>query len=323
MRAGRDLYESLLRSDGLRRSLVTQNPSFAAALLGSNGYQERTFRSLYIRDAMSRPDSMLMAELQAPRPMVSPVGFDFDASPLLSAMIADPQRAKVLGIWKPMGDDIIRRIIHDTEYRTGLNAPPPPDGDLERDPTFCGLRFFEMMVAQAARRDAGDDMWLRYLLHIVRALADVHRGKPGQVDDDEFPTLGLRLIYEALARFREWIDFSVHLTRRKDSVGVDDIIIPSAAARAFGSSISPIVSDQSLPARFRADAWESFVKTLVDLGPTDIASLRALMLNALLDGDTVALVGAVEELESRVDTYLLCEAEDLRERLDRLEPSAA
>lgn len=329
--AASDIEDLLLKSDGIRQLLLRLKPDFVMALMDRQSRGADEFRTKYFQNSINDKASHYYRELRENKNLEGP--FDYFLNPknvLLTGFFGDAAVAEKYGIWKPIGDEVLRLISEDLCYYKRLNSPCRYDGDdLWSDPTFCAIHFFDIMVTTAAKQGVAYHMWLMYMSIIVSALEENHK----IIDDrviltDEFPTLGNLLIFKATHCHRNWIsiatdlpDNNVHLN--PDSLrGSNGTSIPYSATKDYIRAVRCIVKSKKLPKRFIGDQLESFIEKLTSL-PQDglLSCLRKQMINGLIDRDqslygddlTPILLNLIED----VDHMVRLSAPDFMEELEK------
>ncbi|WP_421704509.1 hypothetical protein [Aliiroseovarius sp.] len=292
--SAQEIDDLILQSDGVRKLLVRLKPEFAMALMNRSGWKNDEFRTRFFRDALNDKASHFYKELMATQNTAGNIGYAIDSkSVLLAGFFDDASVGAKYGIWKPVGDEATRMIRSDQEYGKLLNAPCPIDEDLWADPVFNTIHFFDIMVTCAARQGISDHMWLMYMSVLVRALEAVHNVTDDRVNlDDEFPTLGNRLIYEATFCLRKWVQIVRDLpadSPHKDAralQGVGDVSIPYWAAKDCINAMRCVLRSERLTESFITGLLESYMRDVGALSKdAPISHLRKMMVDEFLLGD--------------------------------------
>ncbi|MGB3495839.1 MAG: hypothetical protein WBA57_24130, partial [Elainellaceae cyanobacterium] len=313
--------------------LVRLKPDFAMELMDRMGWEHDEFRTRFFKDALNDKASHFYKELKATQNCAQPFGFVIDPkSVLLTGFFGDAKVGAKYGLWKPVGDETTRLIRTDLRYAKLLNGPCPDDEELWNDPTYNTIHFFDIMVTSAARQDVPDHMWLMYMSVIVRELEAIHDVTDDRVDlAAEFPTLGNRLIYEAIHCLRKWIRLVGHLPddsshmRPKNLQGVDGLSIPYWAAKDCLNAMRYIIKSERLTDGFVTGLLESYIRDVAALpknGP--IYQLRKMMVDELINGDPIyggkILTDEIAEYVKGVDHVVLYDAPDFQEALEKKGP---
>lgn len=320
----------ILKSDGIRHLLLRLKPGFAMKLMDRQGWEHDEFRTRFIRDSMNDNSSHFYRELEANQNLDGPFGYFIDPkNALLTGFLSDAAIGAKYGIWKPIGDEAARLIRDDREYAELLNSPCPSDEDLWSDPVFNAIRFFDIMVTSAAKQGIADHMWLMYMSVFVRELEAIHGVTDERVDlDDEFPTLGNRLIYEATSCLRSWIMLAEDLPEDSSHLnpgslqGQDGISIPYWAAKDCVKAMRCLLKSNRLTESLVTGNLESYVRDLASLprkGP--LSSLRTQMIEELIEGDQnyggEDLRANISRFVGGVDHVVLYDAPDFKALLER------
>ena len=297
-------------------------------LMDRMGWRYDEFRTRFFRDALNDKASHFYKELKATQNCAQPFGFVIEPkSVLLTGFFGDANVGAKYGIWKPVGDEAARLIRNDLDYAKLLNGPCPDDEELWSDPTYNTIHFFDIMVTAAARQDVPDHMWLMYMSVIVRELEAIHDATDDRVDfAAEFPTLGNRLIYEAIRCLRKWIrlvgdlpENSSHL-RPNNLKGVDGPSIPYWAVKDLLNAMRCIIKSKRLTDAFITYLLESYIRdaaALPNSGP--IYQLRKMMVGELINGDPIYggddVKSEITEYVKGVDHVVLFDAPDFQDAL--------
>jgi len=191
-------------------------------------------------------------------------------SVLLTGFFGNALVGKRHGILKPIGDEALRLIGSDQAYAKILNGPCPSDEELWKDPTYNIIHFFDIMVRSAAGQDVPNHMWLVYMSVFVCELEKIHHLTDDRVNlEDEFPTLGNRLIYEATYCLQKWVQLvndlpttSSHMDA-KSLRGPDGASFPYSAAKDYLCAIRNMYSAYTYNASL--SVWYDTVDNETDL----------------------------------------------------------
>lgn len=328
--AASGIEDLILKSDGIRHLLLRLKPSFAMKLMDRQGWEHDEFRTRYFRDSMNDKASHFFRELEANQNMDGRFGYFIDPkNTLLTGFFNDASNGARYGIWKPVGDEAGRLIRTDLDYKELLNGPCPDDDGLQSDPVYNAIHFFDIMVTSAAKQGVADHMWLMYMSVFVRELEAIHDVTDNRVDlNDEFPTLGNRLIYEAVRRLRKWIliakdlpDDSPHLSPNTLQ-GRDGASIPYWAARDCVDAIRCLLKSERLTGNFVTGHLESYLRDLASLPQEgSLSVLRSQMIEGLIQGDRnyggEDLRANISHFVGGVDHAVLYDVPDFKELLER------
>ncbi|MFB9150167.1 hypothetical protein [Roseovarius ramblicola] len=325
-----DIVQMLQKSDGMQNLLLRLRPGFAIKLMGDFGWEDRDFRTKYFRGLINDKFSHFYKEIRHNQTCDNRFGYYIDPKNIiLSGLFSDTTVASKYGIYKPIGDEIISLIQTNTSYRKTLNsACPNEEDDLWLDPTYCAIRFFDIMVTSAAKQETEDHMWLMYMSVFVRELSKSYDPVDDRTDiAAEFPTLGTRLIYEAIYCLRQWTVMAIELPDCNPHAseaaleGGNGISIPYWAAMDASRAMRYVADIQKLPARFKSDMLEGIVRDLVRLPREGYRSClrRQLILELVRGGSTYPADDRrteIRRLLSGIDQVLTFDAEDLMAALN-------
>ncbi|MEP3299365.1 MAG: hypothetical protein ABJO27_23285 [Pseudoruegeria sp.] len=320
----------ILKSDGIRHLLLRLKPGFVMKLMDRQGWEHDEFRTRYFQDSLNDNASHFYRELEANQNMDGRFAYFIDPkNVLLTGFFSVASTAAKYGIWKPIGDEAARLIRSDLDYRKLLNGPCPDDDGLQSDPVNKAIYFFDIMVTSAAKQGVADHMWLMYMSVFVRELELIHDVTDDRVDlNDEFPTLGNRLTYEATRRLRKWIliakDLPVdspHLSPNSLQ-GRDGASIPYWAARDCVVAMRCLLKSERLTESFVTGHLESYLRDLASL-PREgsLSVLRIQMIEGLIHGDRnyggEDLRANISRFVGGVDHVVIYEVPDFQELLER------
>ncbi len=324
-----EILDVLMNSDPLRIFLLKMRPDFALGLLKQRSFSHNDFSKKYLRELVSTRGSHLYLELSRSRNLAD-IGYYLDPkNTLIFGLFSDISFASSLYAWKPVGDEAIRLISNDADYQTRLNSKPPSDEDLQDDPIYIVLRFFDIMVTTAARKDHSDQMWLMYLSIIVREIEQQFTADNPDIDfDDEFPTLADRLIYEAFDTLSSWIRLIEKLPENSSHLqpeglqGRRGVSIPYWAVSTLCNAMRSVATSEKLSKQVRISRFEGFVRTFNRI-PTDGPSsiLKQKMLHGVIHGpDNLGgndISAALSTLMEDIDHTVTFDLDELKTTLEK------
>ena len=301
----------ILQSDEIRNLLVRLKPEFAMILMDRSGEKNEEFRTQFFRDAINDRASHFYKELKATQSLSrSTNGYEIEPnSVLLTGFFGNALVGERLGIWKPIGDEALRLIESDQAYAKILNGPCPSDEELWKDPTYNIIHFFDIMVRSAAGQDVPNHMWLMYMSVFVCELEKIHHVTDDRVNlEDEFPTLGNRLIYEATYCLQKWVQLvndlpatSSHMDA-KSLRGPDGASIPYWAVKGYLGAMRHVLKSERLTDRFITCRLESYIREVGKLQQTEpISHLRNMMVDKLINGESS---NGGEDLRAEIRTFI-------------------
>ena len=145
--------------------------------------------------------------------------------------------------------------------------------------------------------------------------------------EDEFPTLGNRLIYEATYCLEKWVQLVKYLPATSSHMdasslqGPNGASIPYWAAKDYMSAMRHILKSEKLTHRFITSCLESYIREVGRLPQTEpISHLRNMMVNQLFNGDDSyggeGLRAEINQFISGVDDFVIFQAPDFKEALE-------
>jgi len=291
-----EILDLLMKSHELRRYIATTRPYAAIPLLDSSRYGVREFSNEFLQLLLSDLDSALYRELSRSHELSDKVGFVLgNDDRILGFYLSDLETMEKFGVWKPVGDFVLRnlRTDHVTDYSETLKRRPDYfDADSDRDPTFLGIQFFDLLVTRAAYQGARWHMWLHYIPLIVGKLEEHYDASGQGVDEsDEFPILASRLIYECISTLGSWVllyqDLPEDSILREVDVSYERSggRIPTASAEALGRALHTVVSSHRIDRSFAAYMLEVVVRRLSQLDSEgQEGRLRAFLVTSIVSG---------------------------------------
>lgn len=192
----------------------------------------------------------------------NPSNFEAESHPFLTTFVKNPKFAEELGIWKPVGDYVLRMTnIHTkSDYIEFLNSPAV---DMERealnDPIFTTTNFFHIMIMQAMLSDVRYHMWLYYLEYFVRNLTQLYDESGDNVDRDaEHPIRNayfiwtiLRTLTSLIEATRDLPDDSSHLNISKPDGSHQNENIPKSAVICISGCLRTILKAPTIGETFK------------------------------------------------------------------------
>lgn len=291
-----DIARVLFRSPELRTFVAQMRPYFAIPLLQLDLYGKQEFSDAYFTALISDTSSVLYMEMEQNQNLTSQSGYYYpEQNRLLHFLFSNPETARNLSVWKPIGEHLLRLLRTDesSEFISYLNRRAD-DFDAERwdNPIYAGIFFFDLMVRAAAYKGIQWHMWLYYFPLYVERLVEIYDTSNPSVDStDEFPTRSARLIYEALNTLGNWIGLvsdlpdGAHHRRIQPGAHGDNGNIPVSAAMALGSCMATIAMSDRIGDTLAGYMHEVILRDIQGLGRNgDEARLRAFLIRSILRG---------------------------------------
>ncbi|MFC0339970.1 hypothetical protein [Paracoccus niistensis] len=313
--AAREIVDLIAKSRDIRHVLQTQKPEFAAIFFKT--FQSELYDEFdrYVLESMMNSESHLRSDLRKTTNLARET-YALDPSAIvLNNFLEDISFAQRSGIWRPVGEAAIKVIEEDEQYADVIRRPPPvEDEDLFNDITYSAIHFFDVMVTRAAVSGLCDNMWLMYLMHFVRKIITLSSlPLPQSSRLSEFPTLGLRLIWECQYRLSNWVELSWRLPEGNPNSSPSSFAeareicaIPYWAAWTLCIVVRNIITSDDIPEEFKRERFGSFVRTCSKLPKSGPGSyLREYMAEAIVLGPPDAhdrdLSDSVRDMLSHVD----------------------
>ena len=288
------IIETVAKSPRIRRELQVHQAEFAVDF--SRNFQQDTYDEFdkFIMDSMQNSDSFLREDLRA---TVNTHGETYALSPemvTLFGFIGDIDFAQRSGIWRPVGEAALKAVRENSNYISSLSeAPPFEDEDLFDDITYSAMHFFDVLITRAAVKGVQDNFWLMYVAIFVEKILLVHdlTRSTGHYDG-EFPTLGVRNIWEAQHRLQNWVELAwrlpeknIHRSPLTAKEAQDICAIPYWAAHSLCRALRAIIQSENVSQSFKVDRLGSFIMTASKIPQAGQSSyLRQFLANGLVVG---------------------------------------
>jgi len=295
-RAAEDLLHALFNSGPLLDYLAQVRPHAAIPLMSLQVHTGRDFAHAILERLIATPGSALYQELEHNQNTAYPVGYVLpERNRVLHYLFADVRRAEILSAWMPIGNYVERLLdgVERSDYRAWLNGPATWfEKEWWRDPTFCCLFYFDIMVTSAMAQDVADHMWLPYFPHFVERLERLYQSDGPEIDRGaEFPTRAARLLYEAFRIMTGWIEDFTQLPeesphrifpQRRDHPNAN---IPLTASIALANSLRTVIMSNSIDGQVVQSLYESVLSTIRGLGTEGAEGrLRAWVIEDVIKG---------------------------------------
>lgn len=334
------IASTLFSSVVFRKYIVKNRPYFAISLFQLDMHEKYDFAEVYIGELISDNGSVLYHELQQNQE----VNYFPEANRLLHFLFTDVNMARRLEVWRPIGNHITKLFQQGTpsEYIASLNRRSNEFDDNEywKDPVWAGIFFFDLMIRAAIQQDIQNHMWLFYLQYFVEGLEEIYDTSDQKVNpDDEFPTKGARLIYDAMGTLCSWLrltnelpdrsphrQFSryqsvsnVELQRWDYDPDINDNI-PLCAAVAVGTCMATVVMSNRIEDKFKIYLYKVVLNTVKSIRKDgEDGDLRKFLIYAIINGGNNAIEPhygrRLVNLFSKVDFVLQSHVDDYENAL--------
>ncbi|HET6184615.1 MAG TPA: hypothetical protein VFA03_13615 [Acetobacteraceae bacterium] len=290
-----DVLRSIYRAEEARRFMVEQRPYAAISLLRLERDERFEFSDRFFGDLIADAGSALYLEIREQQTTRYQLRVYPEHNRLLHFLFSDAENARTLGVWKPIGEYLLRRLdpAVDPDYVAYLNGPATHfEQEWWRDSTYVGIQFFRLMVTSAAHQGVEWHMWLYCLPLILKKLEENYDTSTPLVDTTaEFPTRGARLIYEIVDALGDFVKLAPDLPEGSPHRGVPDRFehangnIPVSAAIALGQCVRTIATSGRLGDRFAILMHECVLRDITDLPQQgENGRLRGLLIQSLVQG---------------------------------------
>lgn len=215
---------------------------------------------------------------------------------IICTLFRDASLARELGIYKPIGELVIRRF--DARFRRG--SPDRyndalddfPETERWRDPVHASLRLFGFMVSEAAYQGVTWHMWLYYVPHFVNAIERNLQPSKGVDLEREWPTPYHYFLYECFSLLWDWIglasdidEWRPHSTPRALDTENENDNIPKSACIALGQAWYSVAKSTRISEPFKIYLLEAVISRLNDLrGSARLDRYRLVALRSIAVG---------------------------------------
>jgi hypothetical protein len=328
--AGDSVLQVLCGSEDLIEFMANMRPYAAVPILALDDRKSRELSDQYFKYLARNPRSMLYYELRNNQNEDDINGYWSDArNKLLYFIFNDARVAYRLEVYRPIGEQTIQMLDpnRNHEYINSLNRFPGGFSDEEewKDPVFCSLLFFDIMITSAARQAINRHMWLYYFRNFIDGLVRAYdETGPGIDVDAEWPNRTAFLIYRAFKMLVKWASLvrylaaeSVHVQFPGGVVTQDNGNIPASAVFAFSQSIGSFIMAKNIGPSFKASIHEAIMHDLDQLRRDGAQGvIRAGLIQALVSGGR----RAADPAYGRIISGLFGQADHvLRDRLNDYE----
>lgn len=288
------IIETVAKSPRIRRELQVHQAEFAVDFF--RNFQQDNYDEFdkFIMDSMQNSDSFLREDLRA---TVNTHGETYALIPdrvTLFGFISDIDFAQRSGIWRPVGEAALKAVREDANYISSLSeAPPFEDEDLFDDITYSAIHFFDILITRAAVKGVQDNFWLMYVaIFVEKILPALDLTRVLNQYDGEFPTLGVRNVWEAQHRLQNWVELAwrlpeenIHRSPLTVEEARDVCAIPYWAAHSLCRALRAIIQSENVSQSFKVERLGSFVRTASQIPQAGQSSyLRQFLANGLVVG---------------------------------------
>lgn len=290
-----DILRSIYRADEARRFMVKQRPYAAIPLLRLERYERFEFSDRFFGDLIADAGSALYLEIREQQTTRYQLQVFPEHNRLLHFLFSDAENAKTLGVWKPIGEYLLRRLdpAVDPDYVAYLNGPATHfEQEWWSDSTHVGIQFFRLMVGAAAHQGVKWHMWLYYLPRILKKLEENYDTSNPLVDTTaEFPTRAARLIYEIVDALGDFVKLAPDLPEGSPHRGVPDRFehdngnIPVSAAIALGQCVRMVATSGRLGDTFVIYMHECVLRDIAEFPRNGgDGRLRGFLIQSIVQG---------------------------------------
>ena len=326
--AAESILQTVLRSAPIVDWIAERRPHFGARLLSLGSYKVNDFVDQYLGWLIAHPTSAIYDEIRANQNLAR-CGYRIEEhNPVLRALFDDPKVAERLEIYQPVGEQMVAALspANSPDYRDALNLAADRDWDERgcwRDPTFVGIRFFDIMVQASACHGITWHMWLFYLKDVVAGLEALYDDRTGE-EFVEFPTRAARNLYAAFDALSDWVriatkvgDASPHRAPQDGEVHHDNGNIPKSAALAIGICLRTVLCSERISPRVRGSLLGIAIAPLHDpLMRVGHDNLRRVLIGAIVQGGLMdagpVYLERLRHAFARTDRLYLDAIEDFR-----------
>ena len=309
----RDAVGVIFRSTLLRpecvHAIARSQPHFGLRVLAMDTPERFDFSDEFLRVLMLDTSSILFWEIKNNQNYAEGHRYDLpESNRLLRNLFADAKNAEALGVWKPVGEEVIAELDRRRRSATDLYNDSLMDYR-ERDqwkcPVYVGIRFFDIMVSEAIAQNIRWHMWLYYFPHFVDGICQNYAPDEQRVDlDSEFPTVYSFLLYEIVSTIRHWIAAvkdlppgQSNIVLEHDSLTHENGNLIKSSILVLGMCLRTILATERIPTRLKSYLASVGLNLFLDLARVPALARYAGVLRASL------LAGGFEHRDSDSTAY--------------------
>jgi hypothetical protein len=328
-----EILATIMLNPAVVEFISIYRPEIGVRLLDLKLTHVHEFCDLYMEALVSNPRSTLYYEIRNNQNVSSGHKYDFPKkNRLLYFLFGNAKNAERLGVWKPLGEWLLKKLraTSNPDYTQSLNREPDgfdssPSGRGEEwsDPTFIVIRFFDLMVSAAEYQNVEWHMWLYYFPHFLDRLIEIYNDRGQGVDpQSEMPTRAAVLITELFDAMVSWIravtslpEESPHRHLTGTRLDNENGNIPKSAILVLGRCLAELIRAENIGDRLKQDMYDRAVRLIGDLPRTgELAGFRTVLIGSIIQGGS--RFGTVLGLREWLQAHYQLIDHVARERLD-------
>lgn len=301
--AAQRLLRVLHTHEPLVEFIALERPLVALKLMQSRNY-DHDFSDRAFEYMMANPQSSLRQETLLNQ-NTGLCFYEIDAkNALIFALFADTRVAEKLEVYRPVGNYPLGLLDRNEDnYRNTVSSSKPRDDRLiGRDPTFCMIRFFDIMVRSAMRDGIEWHMWLLYYDLLVRKLVSSIDFTDPEFDRNiEFPNFAYYLIYEVFSAYKSWLQAIECCPENSAAVRIQSVAprhdngsILKTTILSIGNSLRHLLESDGTPDRVITYFLEMMLREYRELAgrKNGGSQVQEALLNSIISGG----VGSLEPI---------------------------
>ncbi len=217
---------------------------------------------------------------------------------LLRFLLNDAKEAEKMGVWKPIGDEVLHFLEErsafpekDT-YNFPVNDFGGEDDEIERSPVNLGIQFFDIMVTRALHQGVEWHMWLYYFHIFVEKIVQNYHPHSSADLSREYPTRYSKFLYKIINVYEGWIENVKVMAPSKQSNVVlhstdnfhDNGNIPKSSIIDLGFSLEHILLSENISERFKRYLMDIVFRLYFELRKDSVTEDYGKVLFAVLKG---------------------------------------
>jgi len=334
-----DIVRITFTSPKLVAFIASSKPYFALTVLKQQEvYHVHEFTSLYFRNLINNPHSILYFEVKNNQNISTTSGYDYPPrNRLLYFLFGDAKNAERLSVWGPVGEYLlVGPAAPDLEEnRKSINRPMRDFQETGQwtHPFATGIRFIDLMVSAALVQNIEWHMWLWYFNHFTEILIDNMDIHTPEVDPNaEWPTVGYYLIYEMFSAMTNWIRLVEYLPADQANIVMcntrfdhENGNIPKSAIMVMALCFRKLLLSENVHPHFKRYIKDILLRLLKDANERpNLKPWSEMLVNALAMGDfghsrtSTAYQIALKELLLGADISVMRQAKMLLEAIDSI-----
>jgi len=306
-----EIFQATLLQPEYVRAVARFRPYFSLQILLLDIQERYDFSEEYFRQLILDRSSILYLEIKKNQNLSGRHRYRLPkVNRLLRHIFYDVHVAEELGVWRPIGEQMIAELdrLHHGDDGDHYNGPLEDYRERGRwkCPLFIGIRFFDIMVSEAIDQNIQWHMWLYYFTDITNRICRNYYIDPQKVNPNyEFPTPYSFLLYEMVSTLCNWINKVRELPAEQENALLKTVSLQhqngnpiKSSILVLGECLRTILITENIPARQKRYFGSIVLDLYFEFIRQDALSRYAEVLRAVL------VAGGLYERSSERPDYL-------------------